>query len=33
MYTFKLSSFNLFYGYFEIDEPECVKHLCSFAIG
>lgn len=20
-------------GYFEIDEPECVKHLCSFAIG
>lgn len=20
-------------GYFEIDEPECVKHLCSFSIG
>lgn len=20
-------------GYFEIEEPECVKHLCSFAIG
>ena len=21
------------HGYVEIDEPECVKHLCSFAIG
>lgn len=20
-------------GYFEIEEPECVKHYCSFAIG
>jgi len=20
-------------GYFEIEEPECVKHLCSFSIG
>ncbi len=20
-------------GYFEIEEPECVKHLCNFAIG
>lgn len=20
-------------GFFEIDEPECVKHVCNFAIG
>lgn len=20
-------------GYFEIEEPECVKHLCNFALG
>ena len=20
-------------GYFEIEEPECVRHLCNFAIG
>lgn len=20
-------------GYFEIEEPDCVKHICSFAIG
>ena len=20
-------------GYFEIEEPECVKHICNFALG